>query len=133
MTNIEKLRTLNAHDLAKIIGHIVQFGEVGDIDDILAEHDDSETGYKSYLQDGIEVWLNEQYEPWLVLNRVNELIDYCNTRKNDCSDCEIKRFCHELVDIPVEDVQRKAWQKSIRSHKLKSRCRHAKHGYKGGR
>ncbi len=30
-------------------------------------------------------------------------------------------------------LQRKAWQKSIRSHKLKSRCRHAKHGYKGGR
>lgn len=35
--------------------------------------------------------------------------------------------------IQLMTVQRKAWQKSIRSHKLKSRCRHAKHGYKGGR
>lgn len=61
MTNIEKLRTLTAHDLAKVIGHIVTFGEEGEIDDILAEHDDSETGYKTYLQDELEDWLNEEY------------------------------------------------------------------------
>ena len=59
MTNIEKLRTPTAHDLAKVIGHIWRLGDLDDIDDVLAEHDDA-NGWKTVLQDELEEWLNEE-------------------------------------------------------------------------
>lgn len=60
MTNLEKLRTLSAHDLAKVIGHIWCLGDLDEIDDVLAEHDD-EKGWQTVLQDDLEEWLNEEY------------------------------------------------------------------------
>lgn len=60
MTNYDKLITLPAHDLAKIINHIWYLGDLGEIEDVLAEHDDK-TGIPFFGDNWIEDWLNAEY------------------------------------------------------------------------